>query len=483
MATKAGNVRRIKTPKLDAAVYVRSDIQRGGSGVSAEQQEADCRGLAAAHSWNVVEVYADHDATAYARSQRAGYEQMLSDVRSGKIQAIAVWHVDTLVRRNPELEPLIALCDEHGVRLATVTGEIDLATDGGRSFARQLGAFARVEAEHRADRLGSRNKAAADAGEAWKAGSRCYGYELDGVTIIPDEAAVIREVAARLMRGESLRQVAQQLNADGRETARGKEWHPTALKRLMVNPRLIGKRAYKGKLTDGEWPSILTPQVFTQVAAVIEERSTAFTRRATASPRRYLLTGGLLVCGLCGNALSSQPSASNKRGYVCRNGAGERGCGKIRIAAEPVEIEAAERVLTRLGSPSVRRRIAASLHTSEDFDGDRIVDQITAEEGRLAELGQDYADRKIGRVEFHAARDRMQERIDDLRVNAAGAAHIRSLPGVDPTSLAQWWLDADLTRRRDMVSLVLDHIVVGKATRRGPVGLDDDRLSWVWRTS
>jgi hypothetical protein len=51
-----------------------------------------------------------------------------------------------------ELEDVIDLADRHGVELATVTGEIDLSSPTGRLVARMLGAAARHEAEHKAER-------------------------------------------------------------------------------------------------------------------------------------------------------------------------------------------------------------------------------------------------------------------------------------------------------------------------------------------
>ncbi|WP_083744280.1 recombinase family protein [Microbispora rosea] len=61
-------------------------------------------------------------------------------------------HVDRLTRSPRELEDVIDQTDQRGIELATVTGEIDLATPTGRLIARTLGAAARHEAEHKAER-------------------------------------------------------------------------------------------------------------------------------------------------------------------------------------------------------------------------------------------------------------------------------------------------------------------------------------------
>ena len=77
---------------------------------------------------------------------------------------IACWHVDRLTRAPRELEDVIDLADRHGVELATCTGEIDLATPTGRLVARMLGAAARHESEHKAERQRRQARQAAEQG-------------------------------------------------------------------------------------------------------------------------------------------------------------------------------------------------------------------------------------------------------------------------------------------------------------------------------
>jgi len=310
-------------------------------------------------------------------------------------------------------------------------------------------------------------------------GSRCFGYEKDGVTVKPDEAEALRDAAKKIVQGVSLRSVTMLLNDAGHKTTTGKDWHASTLRRLITSHRISGRRDYRGRVTKGDWEPIITPELQDQVIQTLVERGTSV-RRST--PRRYLLTGGLLVCGLCGNSLSSQPGKGRKRGYVCRQGAGLPGCGRIRIQADPIETEVIDRVIARLASPSIRRRIAAMFDIGDDFTSDRILEAITAEETRLSELGVDYADGRLDRIAFNAAAERLQDRIELLRQQAASAERLHSMPGMDADALLTWFEHAPLTAQRDLVSVVLDHVVVNPATRRGPVGLDDDRLDWVWRT-
>ncbi|MEU0482233.1 recombinase family protein [Streptosporangium sp. NPDC006013] len=135
-----------------AAIYCRISQDRGGAGLGIARQEADCRALIERKGWTVVDVYPDNDVSAYSGAPRPAWKRLLADIEDGTVDAIACWHVDRLTRSPRELEDVIDLADRRGVELATVTGEIDLVTPTGRLIARMLGAAARHEAEHKAER-------------------------------------------------------------------------------------------------------------------------------------------------------------------------------------------------------------------------------------------------------------------------------------------------------------------------------------------
>ncbi|HEV2370835.1 MAG TPA: recombinase family protein [Streptosporangiaceae bacterium] len=123
-----------------------------------------------------MRVYTDNDVSAYVRKPRPAWRDLLADVRAGRVDAIVCWHVDRLTRSPRELEDVIDLHDAHGVQLATATEEIDLATPTGRMVARTLGAAARHEAEHKAERQRRERLQQAKAGRPHSTGTRGYGY-------------------------------------------------------------------------------------------------------------------------------------------------------------------------------------------------------------------------------------------------------------------------------------------------------------------
>ncbi len=86
------------------------------------------------------------------------------------------------VRKLTDLEDVITRTEGSGVRIATVSGDIDLSTDQGRLVGRILASVARGEVE----RKGARQKAAraqsAVAGKPVKWSHRSFSYYEDKVT-------------------------------------------------------------------------------------------------------------------------------------------------------------------------------------------------------------------------------------------------------------------------------------------------------------
>jgi hypothetical protein len=246
---------------------------------------------------------------------------------------VVVWHLDRLHRHPRELEEFFEVCDGAGVRsMASVTGDTDLATHDGRFLARILGAVARKESDDKSRRITRKHEEMARAGRLVRNSTRPFGYRDDFRTIEPAEAAVIREAVARLRAGDSLRGIATDWNERGIRTVRGGPWKVQVLRRMLASARISGQREYKGEIVAvGDWEPIITPEDTARVRAVLN----GSTRSTTRTVRRYLLSGGLLRCGVCESTLVARPRQDGTRRYVCAKGPGLPGCGKVAIVAEP----------------------------------------------------------------------------------------------------------------------------------------------------
>jgi site-specific DNA recombinase len=458
-----------------AGIYARISSDREGDNLAIGRQVADCEALAGARGWEVVERYLDSDISAYSGKLRPEYRRLLEEIESGLIEAVVVYHADRLHRHPRELEAFIDVCQATGTKLATVSGDLDLATHEGQLMARITGAVARKESDDKSRRTQRKHQELAQAGKPSGGGTRPFGFEADQRTIRPAEAAIIRECATRFLAGVPLRALCTDLNERGVATVMGRAWSPQTLRSLLKSGRISGQRDHHGEIVaKASWEPIITPAETQRIRAKLSDPN----RRTNRTARRYLLTR-LLRCGHCDVKLYARPRDDGSRRYVCASGPGFGGCGKTTVVADPLEAFIVDAVLHRLDSPELAASISG---TPEDPEGAGLQAEIEAAEGQLAELAQLWADQVIGRQEWLTARAPIEQRVTLAKKRLAVLNRTTALsPHVgNAAGLREHWAELTLTRQEQIVAAVLDHVVVGPA-RRGYNRFDPARLAPIWR--
>ena len=460
---------------MRTGIYTRISEDREAEGLGIKRQLGDCETLAGGRGWEIVERYSDNDISAYSGKRRPAYRRMLADITAGHIDAVVVWHQDRLVRQPRELEEFFDICDRAGVTaLASVSGDVDLSTHDGRLKARIMGAVARNSSDAASRRLRRKALEIASNGGVAGGGTRPFGFETDRTTIRPYEAEIIRELAGRLLAGETLRSLSVDLNARGITSPTGKRWTPSPLRRMLSSARISGQREHHGEIVaDAKWPAIITREQTSRIRGLLSDPS----RKATRAPRRYLLKG-LLRCDACGARLVSRPRGDGSRRYICARGPQYVGCGKTYVLAEPIEEFVTEAVLWRLDTPE----LAATMRGQTDDAPDEWQQQADEITERLDELAKAYAAGAIAMREWMAAREPLQRRLEDARrkvsKDASGAllAPYAGRGGV----LRDQWSTLNLERRHAIIAAVLAHVVV-RPGRRGFNRFDPQRFELVWR--
>lgn len=455
---------------MRAAVYCRISADPTGQQAGVRRQEDDCRRLADDLGWTVADVFVDNDLSASTGKRRPAYERLLAAVEAGEIDAIIAWHPDRLYRLTRELERIIDVVRGAGAEVRTVTaGEVDLSTPSGRMVARIIGATAQGEVEHKAERQRAANRRAAEAGRLSGRGRRAFGYAPDRSEVVEAEAEVVREVADRLLAGESQTSVCRDLNERGITTTAGNPWRPARLREMIRSPHLAGLRSHRGEVVArATWPAILDEVTHRRLARAFDGR-----RRTTV--RRHLLSG-LLVCGaplghsrVCGAAMYGVHLASlDQTIYRCMRREGYAGCGRLSIG---VEVE---------GWLCARVAIA---YDRVDDDGDdrrdRLVEAVADADGRLAELSRMWAEGELARSEWQAAREVHQRRLDEAEraLREADASEQRVRDAVD---VRRKLAEGDVWTRRALVERVVERVVVAPALP-GRAKFDPGRLTVDWR--
>jgi site-specific DNA recombinase len=460
-----------------AAVYARISSDPEGDRLGVTRQTEDCQALAARKGWPVAEVYVDDDRSAYSGKLRPEYERMKIDITAQVIDGVVIYNLDRLHRQPRELEAFLDLCDAAGLTaLASVEGDINLASSDGRFHARIVGAMSRKSSDDASRRIKRKNDERALAGLPTGGGSRPFGYRDDRLKVDPAEAVLIHEAANRVLAGDSVRAVATDWNGRGVPTTAGSTWTVQTLRRTLYSARLSGQREHRGEIVaPGQWEAILTPDETMRLRAILDER----TRSRSRPPRRYLLPG-LLRCGLCGATLVSRPQANGERRYVCAPGPGRAGCGRLAIKAEPIEEFIAAAILERLDSPA----LAAALAGAAEADAATAAEHraLREDEDQLAGLARQWADRSITSPEWRTARDIIEARITTTRRKIERLSRSSAIDAFvgHSSQLRATWATLPLDRQRSIVSAVLDRAVVRPAVP-GRATFDPDRIEPLWK--
>lgn len=458
-----------------ALIYCRISQDREGAGVGIDTQETDCRALADQLGWTVAAVHTDNDVSAYSHKPRPGYRALLADIENGCAAAVLCWHTDRLHRSPVELESYIDLVERQAVTTHTVkTGHIDLATPTGRMVARQLGAIARYESEHRAERVARARLRQATHG-TYGGGVRPFGFESDGTTIRQTEAAEIIKAAEALLSGMSLRALVADLNRRGVPTVKGGRWRPENLRGILARPRNAGIAVYRGEETgQAAWPPIVSEDTFRAVKALLSDPA----RKATPGNAPRWLGSGLYRCGKCPAVMvvsTSGGSGYRFPAYRCR----ER--HHLTRAAARLDEFVESVIVERLSRPDAAD--LARSHETEDTAGMHA--EANALRTRLDELGDMYADAAMDARQFRRADERIRTRLDDLERRIAIASERNVLAGIaDAGDVAAVWEDLDLSRKRAVLDTLMD-VTVHPATRKGrlPDGsyFDPESVEVTWR--
>jgi len=334
-----------------AGIYCRLSVARYGDTTKVEDQERICRELAAHRNWQVATgighpgnngVYTDNSRSAWQKNRkRRAWDQMLTDVGAGKLTAIIVYHGDRLVRQPYDLELLLNLADGKGIKLASPTGDKDLSVAEDKTMLRVIAAFACQASEDTSRRKKDAFARMALDGAAPIPGGRFgrgFGYERDGRTCVPAEAAALREAAGRILSGEPLGGVAADLTARGIMSVSGRPLTYATLRRILTRPRIAGLLASGSQ---GNWEAILDRATWEAVTAEVAQR-----RRVPAAPG-YLLSG-IAVCGNCGTRLQTHHTG---RAGAVTVGYGCPGCRKIHRNRRLLDAYVTQRTVLRLSHP------------------------------------------------------------------------------------------------------------------------------------
>lgn len=437
-----------------AAVYVRISDDKAGEAAGVARQEADCRQLADRLGWTVAETYTENDTSAFKRRRvrlpdgstalrvvRPAFRRLLDDLGSGAVTALIGYDLDRVARDPRDLEDLIDAVEQTKAPARSVTGSLDLSTDSGVTMARVMVAIANQSSRDTARRVARKHVELAEQGRSGGGGIRAYGYEADGMTVREDEAEVIREMARRILAGQSLYAVASWLNESGTPSVRGNAWIARSVHSVVTKARVAGKREHKGEVVgEALWPAVLDLDTWQRVRLALESRAQGSTNQL----KRWLT--GVLICSHCDHALFGGQGRRTR--YWCATPHG--GCGKIAIDAQYTEDFVSDLIVGYLSKPDVLADLRAAT-SSQATDKARI--QVATDAAQLKELATLWGTKSITTVEYLTARKEIEARLRKWQgiVRASLPGEVRELVA---TNIETTWARYTPVQRRQVARIV-----------------------------
>ena len=455
-----------------AGIYARIS-KDDGSALGVGRQIEDCTAEAERRGWTVVDQYVDNNVSASKSKPRPEYTRLLDDVEQGRIDAVVVWDVDRLTRKPAELETFIDLADRHGLALASVGGEIDLSNPQGRLTARIKGSVARHEAEQMGRRIARKAEQTAREGLS-TVGPTPFGYErrmvpreggsLRMLAPYEPEARWIRDAYARLLAGDTLRQISLDMDAAGVKGRRGNRIVGSVLGNMLRRPVYAGIRVYKGeRLGAGEWEPLVDTETFDRAQAILDAPG-RFHTRGTAP--RYLLSG-IALCGRCGAKLRPKVHVNQKRApaYMCPD------CTRLTRLMEPVDTVVSAVIVARLESLNL------DLADTDPGDYQAAVAARDALTARMDTAADEYAEGRINARQLARITERLEADLAGAERRVLDALPNPALANAAGEGAAAAWEASPLEQRRSIIRALCEVTVLpsGPGQRFKP---EDVQIDW-----
>lgn len=461
---------------MKVCTYARLSRDPDGTQTATARQEADCRALAQRSGWEVVEVYEDSDLSGFKRGVvRPDYERMLVDLQAGRFSAIVVWKLDRLSRQPGQFESVVEACERVGARVVSVHEGADMTSPAGLAMMRIGLAFANLESQTISLRVRRAKAELADAGIPNGGGLRPFGHTKNRRQLVAGEADLVREAAQRVLAGHSLTEIARDWGRREIRTTRGNDFQVTTLKRLLMSPRITGDRVHGDRAIRSDViPPIVDRATFERVREILGDPG-----RRVGRERRLRALSGLVYCGRCQQRMGVKNRKTGSALYRCAKQPGYRNCGRMVVAAEPLE----ELVGAMLSDVLDTDAMASALRSGVKDDGvDPAITELQGLLHRRDVLANDhYVDAVITRDQFLSANTRLAQRISELE--AAVARRHQRLVHTDLSAgetIARAWMERPAGWRRELARAHLERIVIQPAAGR-TFRFDPARIWPEWR--
>ena len=323
----------IEQPRKRVAAYARvsTDSEEQLSSYEA-QVEFYTRCIKGNPGWEFVDVYTDEGISGTNIRKREGFNRMISDALSGKIDLILTKSISRFARNTVDTLTTVRTLKDHKVEVYFEKENIYTLDTKGEVMLTIMGSLAQEESRSISENVTWGKRRSMEEGKFSLAYKHFLGYEKgeDGLPrIVEHEAEIIREIYQLFLGGSTVRSIADHLTAKGIPTPAGKKkWSVSTIMSILQNEKYKGdallQKTYtadfltkKVKKNCGEvpqyyiensHPAIIDAETFDLVQKEIERRKPHRHQLHRSSP-----LNAKIICGECGGFYGRKVWHSNSK--------------------------------------------------------------------------------------------------------------------------------------------------------------------------
>ncbi len=300
-------------------------------GFSLDEQEESLKRLCEWKGYKIYKIYREEGVSAKSMN-RPKFQEMIQDMKDGKINKILVYKLDRLTRSIQDLETICKLLEEYKCDLESECEEINTSTPTGVFFMRMTTILAQLEIERTSERTKFGLMGAAKKGHF--SGKAPIGYRKINKELVIDEveSEVVKDIFKSYLSGLSVCTITKRLNE---KNALNRNWRTTTIDRMLSNYIYAGNYQHRKRIQNEETilledvcPAIIDKHDFELVKKQKEKNLKNYTRKHT-----YVYMQKI-VCSRCNKIMGGSSTTSKNKPtqiyYKCN-------CCNTRINEKKIE--------------------------------------------------------------------------------------------------------------------------------------------------
>ena len=385
---------------------------------------------------------------------RPGFQALHENVRKRRVDVVVIEDLTRIGRDIESNARTLRQFKSWGAQLLSVHDGVDLASDEALVNA----TLKSLMAQQYVTELRKRTKRGMDGLHiaGMHTGGRVYGYRTvplgDGSTrkrqeIYEPEATIVRRIFAEFIAGSPQRVIAERLNRVGAESPRHGKWGHMTIRMMLRNEIYIGRVVFNRRRWErdhdsgkrryverpqSEWRTADRPELriidpHTWEAACLRTRSVADTYKHAARPKQGYSLSGLLVCGLCGEAMLINGGG---RYYACGGRKKGHGCtNEMSLRERAVRGLIVDQIRDTAGAAAVLDRLRAEWASATGARERQMREELTERTTSLAKTEQQISkllDLILDGRDSDSVQAKLREKEDHAELQRAAMARLAS---------------------------------------------------------